>query len=483
MKITTYATKKRTNSFIRPDENESAVQYTVLDNTFLKDNNINMSTPSFYIAASNYPETSYCILSDYEQPGGGGRVYRPPKIYYFITGIRHDALNRWWIDCKLDVLATWKDHILSQTAFVEYSSSDYSEHIIDSRYPTLETMQEYASYGMSVGSAGGNGFYVLGVTNNENSGEMVTYYGLNQNDFNVFKAWLFSDSVITDLMQKFGKINACIISCAYFPFPLSDVSGATGTWIQVGNMTVNGMQNAVRISPRTLLSNAAGQTTMSILHGYTDYRKAFELHNLYLPFVGVVPIAAKDLYNLNTLHVLYSLNIVTGEITYRISAGTGGTVIGTYSGQASIKMAVTEYQSFDAVQAAKSLISAVGLAVVATVGSGVMAIGAAAGGIGAGINTMLSGVTATTSQIGSVSGSNVIPIGTQVQLFTRAFGTPENPDGIRSVLGRPCFKTLQLNTLTGYVKTKDFRCQNSGYMTFGEVKEVEDILNNEGAYI
>ena len=483
MKLSFLSTHKRINSFEQPDP-ARAESTSVFEYTFIKQTDVSMTTPEFYIAAANFPEVNYCVLENFASSQGTGHIYRPSKIYYWITDIISDHNNRWYIKCKIDLLATWKTQILNQQAFVEFSSSNYDTDIIDARYPTKEDPVDYQSYGFSVAAAGGAGTYVLGVLNKENYGGMTTYYAMTESQFGEFKTWLNSDNILTELYQKYGGVDKCIKTCLYFPISYSDMPVvAQGSWIQIGNSNCTMSSQVGRLGSRPTISNASGSNTVTVLHAYSDYRKSFELHDLYLPYVGVIPINGRDLYDSSSIRVLYGIDCITGEIQYRVQKETGKTTIGTYAGQVGIPIAVNELQSFDAVSAVKSLITAAGMAVIATVASGPMAIGAAVGGATAGVNTMVSGVTTTATQIGSNGGLLAPIMGMQVQLMTRGYGTPELPTNRVSIDGGMCFKTLTLNTLTGYCKTKNFHTQNSGYMTLIEQREVERMFNEEGVYI
>lgn len=483
MKLTFLSTRKRVNSFEQPST-AGVSSLSIFNYTFIKQTDVSMSTPTFYISASNFPEANYCVLENFAAPDGSGHIYRPSKIYYWITDIISDHTNRWYIKCQIDLLATWKQQILEQTAFVEYSSSNYDTDIIDSRYPTKETAVDYQSYGFSVAGAGGAGTYVLGVLNKEGYGGMTTYYAMTESQFGEFKTWLNSDNILTELYQKYGGVDKCIKTCKYFPIPYSDLPiVAQGSWIEIGNSVCTISSQVGRLGARPTISNASSQNTISIAHAYSDYRKSFELHDLYLPYVGAIPISGRDLYDSSSIRVLYAIDLISGEIQYRVQKETGKTTLGTYAGAAGVDIAVSELQSFDAVSAVKSLITAAGMAVIATVASGPMAIGAAVGGMTSGVQTMISGVTTTASQIGANGGLLAPIMGTQVQLMTRGYGTPELPTNRVAVDGGVCFKTLQLSTLSGYCKTKNFQLQNSGYMTLPEVREVERMFNEQGVYI
>ena len=113
--------------------------------------NTDYDSPTFVIADSSqrFPVYTYAYLEDI-------------NAYYFIRNRKQRNANCWEIECELDIRATYKSVILATTAFVAYSSTNYSELLNDSRVPKLNATRilnslEYNS------PAGDNDYDYLGV--------------------------------------------------------------------------------------------------------------------------------------------------------------------------------------------------------------------------------------------------------------------------------------------------------------------------------
>ena len=60
--------------------------------------------------------------------------------YYYIDDIIYTRDHYFELVCSIDYLATYKANILATTAYVAYSSSNFSSHIVDQRLSTEDTL-------------------------------------------------------------------------------------------------------------------------------------------------------------------------------------------------------------------------------------------------------------------------------------------------------------------------------------------------------
>lgn len=492
MKLTFYSTKKRINSFARPEEEQHASP-VVLNAVFLKDTDTSMSTPTFYIAAANFPEVNYCVLENFHAPDGSGHIHRPSKIYYWITDIISDHTNRWYIKCEIDLLATWKSQILSQTAFVERSASAFNNTLIDDLLPQeTECDRRITISNSEIGTNNVQaGMFCLGVLGKGSGYGMVRYYLMNWVEVSNFAMAINSPTFAESVKQDFNDITSCLISLTYLPF--SNALSMFSVSDSNQNIYLGGYDTGTSGRP---LAGFCGHkmATVTIPRKWSDYRQVSNSTiELYLPLYGKIAVSPFDIFGQGVnaaqdgyITADYVIDAPTGGGTIQLRSD--GCIISTLTGQIGASMPITAYKNGAGASLISfiSSISAFGLAVAATAisgGAGAMALGALAGGVASGVQSIRQNFQMTGSSVGGMAGMSGTGMNMYMQAYTRYFDTSDQPSNIANLIGRPTHKVLQLNQLTGYVKTKNFRLANSGYMTLLEQKKIENMFNNEGVFI
>lgn len=166
--------------------------------------------------------------------------------YYYITDIISDAgLFTFYLKC--DVLASYKDDIENEEAYIVRSSKYRDAFIADATFPAKVN---YLDYTVDFDDEGGelttNGCYIVGVINPEASYTAVSYYALSGTQFGQLKTALFSvanytaslgaleisDELLKILYNPFQYISSVL----YVPFSVSAVAGVNtpDTIIQFG---------------------------------------------------------------------------------------------------------------------------------------------------------------------------------------------------------------------------------------------------------
>ena len=491
MRLDLYSTAKRVNSFIRPGLDTSHPVHAVMDPVYFKDDNISMSNPKFFVSAANYPEVNYCVLSNFDSTIGGGHVYRPEKIYYWITDIVHDHENRWWIECKIDLLATWKDQILGQVAFVERSASHFNKYLIDTEVPTevqisgrtavvgehqfFNTGQYQGTYLFSCLSRGLAGTVMSAV---------ATTYAMTASGVVGLKYRLMLGGNLEMFKQKFSDVSSALISMRYSPFSISDLADQGSPY----NVVVGDYDTEVPGYPLKT-SRMDKFALLDIPKPFGDYRDVTQTsYTLTLPFYGIVSIDSVQLAGASQLSVSFIYDVFSGDYCYVIKAFVNGSLmpIATYGGNADVHLPLGAYHNnLDKAFGHAISMGVAGITTVATaaIGSVPMAVGAGAATVAGAANTVQALNQKTASVVGAYSGNVSQYLGNQVVLSCETMSQSIDPALIASLRGRPCYSIHQLSALSGYTKTRNFRLQNSGYMTLPEQKEVEDMLNYEGVFI
>lgn len=502
MRLDLYSTSKKINSFVRPGVDTSHPVHTVMNPVYFKDDNISMSRPKFFIAAANYAEVNYCVLSDYDSTIGGGRVYRPEKIYYWITDIVHDHQNRWWIECEIDLLATWKDQILSQAAFIERSASHFNPMIIDNVMPLSNDIKyDFVSgsqYKVIDQEGGCWAFMFRGsAQGSTSSAGGVSVFILDSQQVSVLGFELNAPATIQAIRNLLGDVQTGMLGLKFLPIPMSQLyTHPQAQPIKISSVTLGAsgypLQAGVSFKRTHILGMGAKR------HDYRDtsYGTRFKL---FLPGVGLTDISGEDYVasSDSLLTVETYFDVLSGVICYTVymtsdvtQSGGGYYRIGDFSARVAIDIPLTTYMQGNPIKAIGGAVTMAGLAVggcaigfsakgaLTAMGAGMFKGAAAAGGYAL-YNTFQGSGTMQ----GGFEGALTYNLGKSIELFRMRNDTTTDPALIASTMGRPCYSIHQLSALSGYTKTQNFHLNNTGYMTKPEQEKVENMFNNEGVFI
>ena len=90
-------------------------------NGYLRDKT-SITNPSIIIEMNDFPTFNYVFLPKFNR-------------YYYVTNIISIATNLWQIDMHVDVLMSYKDKILLQSAIIERNEYEWDPYLIDSSLP------------------------------------------------------------------------------------------------------------------------------------------------------------------------------------------------------------------------------------------------------------------------------------------------------------------------------------------------------------
>lgn len=97
----------------------------------------NLTFPVFMIGTNSISYTSYNYVKV---------TFDNNQIkYYFINSFELGTNNCWYINCTMDVLATFKSSILAKSLYVLRSASDYDTNVVDTTYPTTSDFKHVYS--------------------------------------------------------------------------------------------------------------------------------------------------------------------------------------------------------------------------------------------------------------------------------------------------------------------------------------------------
>lgn len=424
----------------------------------------------------------------------------PGYNYAFIpTFGRYYWINEWTFEnglwsahLSVDVLATWRSSVLGTTAFVEYSSSNYDKDIIDNR---IMTSSKKIISSIQSGSPLFNdtGCYILSTISTDANGYngAVSAYAMSQSELNTFTDIItssdFLDSVWTGLKSMFSNPMEVIVSCKWVPFAISNLTGVSST--------VHLAYNDTGVPAKLLTSNfISNDFSFGIKYIYDNRNftdsSGYKTVALYLPCIGMVPIDVDALYNTRTVHIRAKCDVVTGDLVY----GVGGydtetisavTYMSTYAGNCSTNIPLSQTTAGDSAGLAVSGVGVIG-GIISTAISLATDKGATAALKGAGVAAMsavgaIKSAELHTQQNGALSSRIGVKFNSQPYLVSILNTPSEDPFSAERIAnqGLPCFKTLNLSTLSGFIK-----CSNASADITGLEQEIEMINNflNTGFY-
>lgn len=436
------------------------------------------------------------------------------NTYYFIDSIVSVRNDIWEVSCVIDVLATYKTEILASTQYVCYSSIAGNTWLADTRIPVLKSTT-VSKATASMGIFNTNGFYVLSVVGktgcetfcvNKSTltgliSEIQNWQddGINNIVNNLPSAPSGSSTaeaaldtlsgVLIGLQEAstrtgfignaFSNAPACIRSCIWVPFNLSDFSGGSHA-IWLGNYDTTKAGFELNGTPTT------GSVSVNIPWHFSDWRRGYcEDVYLYLPLVGMVGLSSDSLTHASSITVKYSATGTDGTVCYQVISGNE--IIGSYGGQCSANYPIGINQQASAGEVVTSVANGASKMVNAAINSSVSPISAAAvaggvaiEGVKAGYETLNIANSTHLSCIGGVGGGAGVGLDLSITCYTVAHDTVVAPADMKDTMGLPTMKAMALSTLTGYCQ-----CANAHVAApaMGAELDAIDLYLNSGFYI
>ena len=337
---TFYKNDKKINSTSLP----STVPGTFGTTLELKDIT-NLFTPTLILNASLFHD-------------GGGNPVDPLEFNYVYLADFHRyywvrswswILGRWECTLEVDVLTSFRTEIGDCTTYVLRSASQYNNHIVDTKYPTLDSAKSRYSVRSSIWETNLNstnvnsGFFVLGIVNNDTGAIGATsYYAVDGRGMRTFMSELYASpswmnitdaSISTDLQKMLINPIQYIVSCQWIPYALLNASSLTQvTTIPVGwwNITINSNDPFYKLTGSALKMTiypyfdlvshpqASGAYTWLKNSPYSQYQLRF------YPF-GIFPIDAAKLIGYDRIYCRIDIDLVTGVGTLTATRAIGNT--------------------------------------------------------------------------------------------------------------------------------------------------------------
>lgn len=408
--------------------------------------------------------------------------------YYFISDIHSIRNNLWDVYLTRDVLATYRDQILSQSLYVTRSYSQYDGYIMDMKYPakvdyTVQETSVTAPWDASLDFSSGT--YICGIVGAPVTGSVgsVTYWALTLSELRAMLSelmasidWYNVDAAeISKALQRmlFNPMQY-FVSCTWLPFAQSNFSGSNGVQIKYGwwvlDATGKMLNSTAPIRKASYLQLLPHPQTIrgSYLNSAPYTRKIIR----YMPF-GTFEIDPQ-FFPSNTTVVLYtSVDIVTGAGILRVAKEAGDNWLNYQTIEAQIGVPIQLSQQAQNFGKTAGAITALAGTAAAILSGGTLAT-VAAGSAAA----ITSGAAAAVPALQS-TGINGGIAGLDPDITcTHMFSIIADEDLVD--IGRPLCKYVQLGTLSGFTQ-----CETGALSLQCMAQERTQIENylREGFYI
>lgn len=304
-KVGFYTFQKKLNSTLRPTAQPVEYNCTIMDPAGILAPVVDLHLPD----SSNPSGFNYAYINAWTR-------YYYVRDWTYINGI-------WRAQLQVDSLASWRDEIGSQTAYIARSSAAFNGRVGDSTYPILagNTMQTIQNNANPFMTAYTDGWFIVGIINSDAQAiGGVSYYGMTNAEFQAFRALLFGNidwaGTITDVETSVVKMLAnpfqYVASCVWLPFDPGFLN--TVTSIKFGYWTVNCTAHRVtypRAGGNKLIQ--VPKHPLALSRGYYLLCEPYSRYYLDFPPFGAMTVPAEMLVDTDYLQLRWTCDIITGR--------------------------------------------------------------------------------------------------------------------------------------------------------------------------
>lgn len=413
--------------------------------------------------------------------------------YYYINDIMLGNKNIYEIQCTQDLMATYKDEVLSMPAYVEYSASSFNKWIPDHRLSMSNDIEVTKVTGIdcpiSIVNNSCPGTYVATIAGSDTSSEaamgMACVYGLTQGEADQFTDVLYATDLKSEIEKVFADPFKALIEAHWVPWTLYN----NPTNINIGAFQPDGLRGTGINRYKT--QSITTTETINLPWKYEDWRDfaPYSVMKMYLPFIGIIDLDQSKLKGQTSMTVRSVGDPISGELTYTLKCGNWTQ---SYSSNVAVPIAIGQTQSHIGAGTASVVGGAIGVGLgvgtmIATGGATTPAVLGAVGGvssIGQGITTTFSNESRGAGANGSYAAVNAMILDSTfrtpyIALYSHKFGV-SNPDNVNTIEGKPLYEVKTLSSLSGYVKCAGASVNIDGLA--GDRIELNSIINS-GFYI
>lgn len=288
-----------------------------------------------------------------------------------------------------------------------------------------------------------------------NAHALFTVYNPTQAQINDFGAWLWSTDPIAALMKMFQSPIEAVISLhqIYVDPPVGE---SQHIWCGYLDSGVNSL-----VVSRQYTSHDCGSISLPEYFGNVlDYSPYTEV-SLYLPFIGIVPLADKDIMR-STISITYNVDVYTGACLANVKVtrdGGNGGVLYTFVGNCAVQYPLTSGNMNGL------LLGLTNTALAVTTGSPFLIGHAAANAFAGGAGVQRSG---------QFSG-NAGVLGNKTPYLIISRPQPHLANNFPAYQGKPTNYTTTVGACSGFIKCKVDHIENVN-ATDSELTEIDTLL-------
>lgn len=284
---------------------------------------------------------------------------------------------------------------------------------------------------------------------------LFTVYNPTQAQINDFGAWLWSSDPIDALMKMFQSPIEAVISLhqIYVDPPVGESQHIWCGYLDSGVSSL--------VVSRQYTSYDCGSISLPEYFGNVlDYSPYTEV-SLYLPFIGIVPLADKDIMR-STISITYNVDVYTGACLANVKVtrdGGNGGVLYTFAGNCAVQYPLTSGNMNGL------LLGLANTALAVTTGSpflvGHAAVNAIAGG-------------GSVQRSGHFSGNSGV-LGNKTPYLIISRPQPHLANNFSAYQGKPTNYTTTVGACSGFIKCKVDHIENVN-ATDSELTEIDTLL-------
>lgn len=385
--------------------------------------------------------------------------------YYFVKDIRSIRNNLWEVECEEDYLASHKTAIGNTAAMILYATGGRND-IIDQRLAveangTVDMNAVIATGDFTGFTSSTEGIAIISVTGTGSFGNYLVSAVDVPDLLRDVSIWDLSG--ITDAATGFqqlirgGSAADNLRSAIYLPIILSSTSNFdAATQIYLGEYPCTkaggGALTGMRVNNPFLYAHAY----IDIPWKYSDWRRntPYSKVFLYLPMFGCVNLTATDIVNETGLDVVYSLNMLGGDLAFQVRGNNSSRILAT--GSCNIAMQ-TPFGSANISGAKVASAVGVGASAIAAVAAGVVTGGAAVvalgGGLAASAGGLINALGGETAGGGGLTGSASSGLDLGIKCAVMSHDLADSQASVNPIIGKPVMKKATISSYSGFVQT------------------------------
>lgn len=370
--------------------------------------------------------------------------------YYYVHDIVIVSNTQAEYHCEKDVLATFRNDILSSSQFVTRNANTYQPYLADKAYPALnESVMDSSLLSTWNASIDMSGYYVVGVVNPDATNG-VAYYALNESAFTSLMGILFSDDILdpnADISLEIQKelVNPFQYIASVMWFPLNLQSSGTahlmkfGWWLPTNSIYANQLSDASRVVTLESTGNLP-RHPQATSHGIAMNGSPYSRFALDCWCFGHIPIDPLPFVANSAVGLRIEVDLFTGAAILTIT-NSSGKIVNRMSNQFGVPIQIGQFN--------QSIINPVANTVgaVASFVGGVVT-GNVAGGVLSAASGVISAIESAMPQVQSMGA-----VGSKIAYQTTPTITGEFyklPTLAPAKLGRPLMEQKTMSSLSGY---------------------------------